>query len=145
MRSDVLQIPLGMPGTIYRQGPDEADFCGTVSIVNHSSGGALGNGEYPSPKLTADPRKIGGKIVMEGAGNLNLTGNATVADIVMTGSKPKLYLNGHKLRVKAEQHALGAATDPDWTKNAQIIPGEDADGNPGTIVWGQIGMIVIMR
>ena len=145
LRSDVLQIPLGTPGTIYRQGPDEADFCGTVSIVNHSSGGALGNGEYPSPKLTADPRKIGGKIVMEGAGNLNLTGNATIADIVMTGSKPKLYLNGYRLRVKAKQHALGAATDPDWMQNAQIIPGEDADGNPGTIVWGQIGMIVIMR
>ena len=145
LRSNVLQVPLGTPGTIYRQGPDEADFCGTVSIFNHPSGSAAGSVEYPSPKLASDPRKIGGKIVMEGAGNLNLTANATVADLVMTGSKPKLYLNGHKLRVKAERHALGAATDPDWTQNAQIIPGEDADGNPGKIVWGSIGMMVIVK
>ena len=87
----------------------------------------------------------GWDVTPSGAGNLNLTTNATVADIVMTGSKPKLYLNGHKLRVKAEQHALGAATDPDWTKNAQIIPGEDADGNPGRIVWGSIGMMIFVR
>ena len=44
-----------------------------------------------------------------------------------------------------EGHALGATTDPDWTKNAQIIPGEDADGNPGKIVWGSIGMMVIVK
>ena len=61
---------------------------------------------------------------------LNLTADATVSSLSFDSDDARILLNGHKLYV------LGTAkrSVKEFVR-ARATLGEDADGNPGEIVW----------
>ena len=122
-------VPSGSPGTIYLETQSDAPFHGTVLVANHPSA-AVGNKfvDYPSTRLAESDDGQYATWRLSGAASLYLTRDAKVADVWLEGSKPRIYLNGHTLRIHTTRHALGtdAAT--------QVIPG-GTEENPGKIIW----------
>ena len=81
--------------------------------------------------------------VLENVFDINLVADAVMGDLYIKGTKPKIYLNGHTLRIRTDRHDIfDADEEARWA--AQIIPGEDAEGNPGKIVWKQ-GLLLLLR
>ncbi|MCQ2388525.1 MAG: hypothetical protein MJ138_02310, partial [Kiritimatiellae bacterium] len=64
-----------------------------------------------------------------------LTKDLHVDDLTMDGNC-KLRLNGHTLFIHHRKHALGASA-------SQIVPGADAAGNPGKIVWTRPLLVIV--
>ena len=73
---------------------------------------------------------------LSGYSFLYITRDAKVADLRFEGSQPRIYLNGHTLRVRTPRHALG--TNP----ATQVIPGGTAE-NPGQIIWFNPTLIMV--
>ncbi len=103
--------------------------CGVVRVANHPSAPS-GNYyvDYPSTLSAAAGDGQDATWRLAGYGYLYVTRDAKVRDVWLEGSKPRIYLNGHKLRVRSFPHALGN------DESVQVIPGGTAE-NPGRIIW----------
>ena len=134
---------LGAPGTVYVQTADQADFGGTLKVVNHPDAGEFGGGnsgayvQYPSPRMSMDRKRNGVSLVLGGYARLSLTDNVRVSSLEVLDQKPKVFLNGHVLKINQPE-------PKDWVMPSYIIPGEDAEGNPGRIEW-KTGLILFLR
>lgn len=134
---------LGAPGTVYVQTADQADFGGTLKVVNHPDAGEFGGGnsgayvQYPSPRMSMDRKRNGVSLVLGGYARLSLTDNVRVSSLEVLDQKPKVFLNGHVLKINQPE-------PKDWVVPSYIIPGEDAEGNPGRIEW-KTGLILFLR
>ena len=73
-----------------------------------------------------------------GNGAANITADIHLADLVLTGGKGAVRLNGHTVFVYAKRHALG--TD----EAKQIIPG-GTEENLGQIIWVPRGLKIMIR
>jgi hypothetical protein len=127
--SDGQKIPRGAPGTIYIETVADGQRRGTVRVANHASASANNQYvDYPSTRRAAVGDGQEATWRLSGYSFLYITRDAKVADVWLEGSKPRIYLNGHTLRIHTARHALGtdAAT--------QVIPGGTAE-NPGKIIW----------
>ena len=132
--SDSYKVPTGAPGTIYIETAADAPGCGTVRVANHPSASASTSSvvmqyvDYPSTRLAEKGDGQDATWRLSGYSFLYITRDAKVADLRFEGAKPRIYLNGHTLRVRTPRHALG--TD----ETTQVIPG-GTEENPGQIIW----------
>ncbi len=127
--SDGYKIPNGAPGTFYVETAADAPGCGTVRVANHPSASASTQYvDYPSTLNAADGDGRDAVWRLSGYSFLYITRDAKIADVWLEGSKPRIYLNGHTLRIRTTRHALGT------NESAQVIPGGTAE-NPGKIIW----------
>ena len=122
-------VPTGSPGTIYVETSSDEQLHGNVLVANHP-GASVNNQfvDYPSTRLAASDDGQYAVWRLSGAVTLYLTRDAELPNIFLEGSKPRIQLNGHTLRVNAPHHRLG--TD----EAVQIIPG-GTEENPGQIIW----------
>ena len=127
--SEGTRISKGSPGTVYIETAADKPGCGLVRVANHPSAPS-GNYyvDYPSTLRAAAGDGQDATWRLSGYGYLYVTRDAKVRDIWLEGSKPRIYLNGHTLRVRSFPHALGA------DESVQVIPGGTAE-NPGRIIW----------
>ena len=127
--SDGQRIPKGAPGTIYIETAAHGARRGTVRVANHADASS-GNQyvDYPSTRRAAVGDGQDATWRLSGYSFLYVTRDAKVADVWLEGSKPRIYLNGHTLRIRTAHHKLG--TD----ESTQVIPGGTAE-NPGKIIW----------
>lgn len=132
--------PGGAPGTVYIQEADDLPMRGDIRIVNHPNAGEFGGWsqgafvQYPSIRYSKDPARGDMRVLLEGYARFSLTRDASIGDLIVTGSKPKIFLNGHKLTIHARRHPLSATIDY----------GTDGAGNPGEIIWGS-GMKLMLK
>ena len=127
--SDGFHVPAGSPGTIYVETAADGARRGTVLVANHASASAgTQYVDFPSTLAAATDDGRNATWRLSGCSYLYVTRDAKVRDVWLEGSKPRVYLNGHKLRVRALPHALGN------DESVQVIPG-GTDENPGRIIW----------
>ena len=127
--SDGFHVPQSTPGTIYVETAADGARRGTVRVANASSASAgTQYVDYPSTLAAAADDGRDAAWRLSGYSFLYITRDAKVADVWLEGSKPRIYLNGHTLRIRTTRHALG--TD----ESSQVIPGGTAE-NPGRIIW----------
>ncbi len=139
-------IPAAPAGTVYLQSAGAAANAGTVYVRNSNSTlhtGASGTGgvDLPVTNLCADAAadyRRAAFDVSEG-GVLYLTQDITIGDLAL-GAASRVNLNGHVLTLRSAEHRKGVG----WAPTAMIVPGTDADGNPGRIVWDKHGLVIIL-
>ena len=137
--SDGQRIPKGAPGTIYVETAADGARRGTVRVANHASASAGSQYvDYPSTRRAAVGDGQDATWRLSGYSYLYVTRDAKVADVWLEGAKPRIYLNGHTLRIHTRHHRLG--TD----ESAQIIPGGTAE-NPGQIIWDGRATILFVQ
>ena len=123
----------GSAGTVFKKAADDPH--GTVVIANRQTGGssefeAMDRTDFPKTQDN-DPKEVKNVALRLGTkSTLNLTADATVSSLSFDSDDARILLNGHKLYV------LGTAkrSVKEFVR-ARATPGEDADGNPGGIVW----------
>ena len=126
--SDGFHVPAGSPGTIYEETAADGARRGTVLVANHASASAgTQYVDFPSTLAAATDDGRDATWRLSGCSYLYVTRDAKVADVWLEDSKPRIYLNGHTLRIRTTRHALG-------TSDTQIIPG-GTEENPGKIIW----------
>lgn len=139
---------IGSPGTVYLETPADGTGKGRVYIRSTTDAVASGNTpswvDYPVLRLSPSPKEAkDATFELENLLYLNLVADAVMGDLYIKGTKPKIYLNGHTLRIRTDRHDIfDADEEARWA--AQIVPGVDADGNPGKIIWKQ-GLMLIVR
>ena len=57
----------------------------------------------------------------------------------------RVRLNGHTLTIRSHLHKNGKRGWPTNWNTAIFIPGTDADGNPGKVVWEPWGLMLFVR
>ena len=152
MSKESVPYPRGSAGTIYVETSADGAGRGVVVVDNSPQGAArhttdpkLGvpRTDYPvmnDASVERNESKHATWILRNTVG-LNITADAKIGALVVEGTKPKVYLNGHTLKINTDRPA-------DWPKDGTlpsfVVPGADAEGNPGRIVWRQ-GVMVFVR
>ena len=152
MSKEAVPYPRGSAGTIYVETSADGAGRGVVVVDNSPQGAArhttdpkLGvpRTDYPvmnDASVERNESKHATWILRNTVG-LNITADAKIGALVVEGTKPKVYLNGHTLKINTDRPA-------DWPKDGTlpsfVVPGADAEGNPGRIVWRQ-GVMVFVR
>ena len=132
----------GSAGTIFTRTADDAH--GTLRIVNGTPGSmtdwtAKEMTDFPATQDN-DPKEVDRVNLRLGAySTLNLTADAMVGSLVLEDDTARIKLNGHRLSVMEKPSASVRA---EILKH--VIPGEDALGNPGELVWPS-GLILMVR
>ena len=132
----------GSAGTIYTK--TAADPFGTLRIANYTPSAkdmweSREMTDFPATQDN-DPKEVDRVNLRLGAySTLNLTADATVSSLVLEDDTVRIKLNGHRLSVM-EKPSLKIRKEI----LSHVIPGEDAEGNPGTLVWPS-GLILMVR
>lgn len=121
----------GSAGTIFTR--TAADGAGTLTIASGapaSFNASMDATDFPKTQDN-DPKEVKNVAVRLGTkATLNLTADATVSSLTFDSDDARILLNGHKLYI------LGTAkrSVKEFVRS-RATPGEDADGNPGEIIW----------
>ena len=140
---DAKSVSSSSGGTVYYQLAGQELGTGRI-VVSGSNVDAVNSAsvmtDVPSSRLAdADVFTQQRRPTLEiGNGAANITADIHLADLVLTGGKGVVRLNGHTVFVYARRHALGT------NEAKQIIPG-GTEENPGRIVWVPRGLKIIIR
>ena len=151
LASAIVPYTRGSAGTIYIETAADGEGRGQVVIDNSATGtegggagGEFGKARTDYPAQKRSPGRSEAKqatFVLRNTVGLNITADAKIGNIVVEGTKPKVYLNGHTLKINTDRPA-------DWPKDGTlpsfVVPGVDAEGNPGKVIWKQ-GLTLIVR
>ena len=140
---DAKSVSSSSGGTVYYQLAGQEPGTGRIVISGSNADGVNSASimtDVPSSRLAdADEFTQQRRPTLEiGNGAANITADIHLADLVLTGGKGAVRLNGHTVFVYAKRHALG--TD----EAKQIIPG-GTEENPGQIIWVPRGLKIIIR
>jgi len=146
--TDAVPVPVGSAGTVYFEEATDESGKGRVIVDNSVNGADSSGSGYDGCKARTDYPVTNDKTVPEDESKnitwtlknyvaLNVTKDAKIGNLFVEGARPKIYLNGHILKVNATHHKLGT------NESVQIIPGGTAE-NPGRIIWKQ-GFAIIVR
>lgn len=141
--SAAVPYPRGSAGTIYIEEASDGAGRGRIIVDNSPTGVArhttdpklgIPRTDYPVMNDATVERNESKNAtwILRNTVGLNITADAKIGNLVVEGAKPKIYLNGHTLKVNAYKSA-------DWPNDGTlpsfVVPGVDADGNPGKIIW----------
>ena len=140
---DAKSVSSSSGGTVYYQLAGQEPGTGRIVISGSNADGVNSASimtDVPSSRLAdADEFTQQRRPTLEiGNGAANITADIHLADLVLTGGKGAVRLNGHTVFVYAKRHALG--TD----EAKQIIPG-GTEENPGQIIWVPRGLKIMIR
>ena len=150
--SAAVPYPRGSAGTIYLELASDGVGRGVIIVDNSPTGAArhttdpkqgVPRTDYPvmNDKSVERNESKNATWVLRNTVGLNITADAKIGNLVVEGAKPKIYLNGHTLKINSVRPA-------DWPKDGTlpsfVVPGVDADGNPGKIIWKQ-GLMLIVK
>ena len=144
--------PFDNCGTVYLQSAGEEEGAGTVYVRNARTSicDNAKTGGVDLPVTNACPDKVSAykdtTFDLADGGVLFITRDVMIGELELAANT-RVNLNGHTLTIVSLKHKKGKGWPSNWNAKSSplVVPGTDADGNPGKIVWEPYGLMIMVK